>query len=94
MPARRDFIADLSAMGERSGILNPSRHRAGDWAPMMERGKRPRQWAAEILGLPTRKARREYLEHDVPAEFRDWVRFYVEDSFERRKWRINKLEEI
>ena len=58
---------------------------------MMEREKRPRQWAAEILGLPTRRARREYLE-DVPAEFRDWVRFYVEDSFERRKWRMNKLE--
>ena len=48
------------------------------------RGKWPRHYAWEILGLRTREERREALSK-VPEQFRDWVEYYVRDAFERKK---------
>ena len=45
--------------------------------------KQPRQYAAEIIALPTRACRAEAL-LAVPEKFRDWVRELVEDFFWRR----------
>ena len=44
------------------------------------RPKRPRQYAAEILDLATPAQRRQALD-EVPDEWRDWVREYVETAF-------------
>ncbi len=46
--------------------------------------KWPRQWAAEIIRLPSREQRREALER-VPEPWRDWVRELVEDYFAKRQ---------
>jgi len=46
--------------------------------------KMPRQYAHEILQLKTREERRTAL-MNVPENIRDWVKFYVEDCFEKRR---------
>ncbi|TAN71580.1 MAG: hypothetical protein EPN17_00820 [Methylobacter sp.] len=43
-------------------------------------GKRPRQYAAEIIALPTLEQRRKALAL-VPCDWRDWVKEYVVDYF-------------
>ena len=48
--------------------------------------KWPRQYAHEILQLKTREERKAAL-MNVPENIRDWVKFYVEDCFEKRKCR-------
>lgn len=52
----------------------------------MTQTKRPRQYAAEIIALPTREARAAALAA-VPAELREWVRELVVDYFARRQAR-------
>jgi len=47
-------------------------------------GKRPRQYAAEIIALPMREQRQRALA-EVPDDLRDWVREYVEDYFAKRR---------
>ena len=53
---------------------------------MLNRDKAPRAYAAEIIFLPTRAARRAALD-EVPAALREWVRFYVVDWTRRRRCR-------
>jgi hypothetical protein len=50
---------------------------------MSENEKRPRQYAAEIIALPTKEDRAAALLR-VPEEWRPWVEFYVRDAFMRR----------
>lgn len=52
--------------------------------PNLKSEKRPRQYAEDIIAMKDREQRREALEH-VPGQFRDWVKFYVVDYFNRRK---------
>jgi len=47
--------------------------------------KRPRQYAAEIIALDSREARRAALAR-VPEWCREWVAGYVRDHFERQKF--------
>lgn len=44
---------------------------------------RPRQYAAQIINLPTREERKAALER-VPEEWREMTRKHVEIAFERR----------
>lgn len=46
--------------------------------------RRPRQYAAEIVAMPTSGERAAALER-VPEHLREWVRDLVEDYFWRRK---------
>lgn len=46
-------------------------------------GPRPRQYAAEIIVLPTLEQRREALAL-VPGEWREWVKEYVVDYFNKQ----------
>jgi hypothetical protein len=46
--------------------------------------KRPRFYAAEILGMPTREQRRAALA-EVPAEWRAWVEDLVRSAFALQK---------
>lgn len=46
--------------------------------------KRPRHYAAEIIAIKTREERRAALAK-VPEHLRDWVEFYVKDSFEKTR---------
>lgn len=47
-------------------------------------GLRPRQHAEKIESLQSLEERREYLETQVPPEFREWVKFYVIQAWERK----------
>ena len=42
-------------------------------------------YAQRCMALGSREARRAYLADVVPAQFRDWVRLYVEQGFRRGK---------
>lgn len=46
--------------------------------------KRPRVYASEIMALTTREERIAALQA-VPEEWRDWVKFYVQSWFARKK---------
>lgn len=52
--------------------------------PKIKSEKRPRYYAEEIIAMKDIEQRREALEQ-VPERFRDWVRFYVVDHFNKRK---------
>lgn len=54
--------------------------------PSLSKEKRPRQYAQEIIAMKDREQRREALEQ-VPEQFRDWVKFYVVDHFNKRKFK-------
>ena len=46
--------------------------------------KRPRQYASEIIALPTKEERRAALQR-VPEQWRAWVEFYIRDWWVRRR---------
>lgn len=50
---------------------------------MSHYGQWPRQYAAEIIVLPTLEQRREALAR-VPEQWREWVKDYVVDYFNKR----------
>lgn len=50
---------------------------------MSHYGKWPRQYAAEIIVLPTLEQRREALDL-VPGEWHEWVKEYVADYFRKQ----------
>jgi hypothetical protein len=52
--------------------------------PGLRKEKRPRQYAQEIIVMTTKEQRRAALEQ-VPEQFRDWVKFYVIDHFNKRR---------
>ena len=52
----------------------------------MSNPKRPRQYAAEIMRLPTREQRIERLSQ-VPENIREWVRYYVESEHKRNTFK-------
>lgn len=47
----------------------------------------PRQYAAKIVELNSKKKRREYLENEVPEHLRQITRLHVENHFRKRKIR-------
>lgn len=51
--------------------------------------KWPRQYAAEIVRLPTREARQAALA-EVPEALQPWVRDYVETAFHLRAARARR----
>ena len=53
---------------------------------MLQLGKRPRHYAAEIMQIELREERREAL-LKVPEELRDRVRHYVVTAYEIRRAR-------
>lgn len=67
------------------GYAVPMRNHRNPPSANMTFGKRPRQYAAEIIALPMRAQRQRALA-EVPDEVRDWVREYVEDYFAKRKF--------
>ena len=54
--------------------------------PSYSHPKRPRQYAAEIMRLPTREQRIERLSQ-VPENIREWVRYYVESEHKRNTYK-------
>ena len=55
---------------------------------------RPRHYAAIIIELPTLEERREYLEKNVPAEWRDLTKTHLLNAWEKKRSAGNKTKNI